>query len=271
MAFNVSSINRKTDRKPPRTIVYGGPKIGKTTLLASQPNVVFIQTEDGEGNIEDMPRFPLCKTFADVEACVMSLCIDDHDFESMALDSIDWLEPMIVARVCEEFKVTNIEKANGGYGKGYVAAEELFKGFLDSLTVLRDERKMAISILAHSQIKRFNSPDSEPYDRYQMKLREANAKKLEEWADIIGYLHQQTTIKETEVGFNKTIARAEGNGQLILSVQKRPAFDAGNRYNMPADIYIPPLPMSGWDQIAKHIPYYTGEVTPPVASTKKGK
>ena len=41
----LESITRGKENKPPRLFVYGQEGVGKTSLAASAPNPVFVQTE----------------------------------------------------------------------------------------------------------------------------------------------------------------------------------------------------------------------------------
>jgi hypothetical protein len=45
-----------------------------------------------------------------------------------------------------------------GYGKGYLAALDTWRSFLDGVNALRDERGMGVILIAHAEIKRFDSP-----------------------------------------------------------------------------------------------------------------
>ena len=47
-----------------------------------------------------------------------SLLDDDHDFETVVLDSLDWLENLVWEKTCQRLKVASIEEP--GYGRGYV-------------------------------------------------------------------------------------------------------------------------------------------------------
>ena len=52
MALSLSSLVTKTNEKPPLMVTYGRGKMGKTTRASEFPNAIFIQTEDGAGDIE---------------------------------------------------------------------------------------------------------------------------------------------------------------------------------------------------------------------------
>lgn len=119
MAFDLSSITRGKRLRAPKIVVYGPPKIGKSTFAASAPSAVGILTEEGLDNI-DVAAFPVAKTYEDVLAAITTLANDAHEFNSVFVDSLDWLEPLILGKICRENGVDNIEKI--GYGKGYGTA-----------------------------------------------------------------------------------------------------------------------------------------------------
>ena len=91
MAISLSSLKRSSDRKPPRIMCYGTAGIGKTTLGMSAPAPVFLQTEESE---VDCPTFGLLRTYAEIMDAVGALYNEPHDFQTVVLDSVDWLEPL---------------------------------------------------------------------------------------------------------------------------------------------------------------------------------
>ena len=70
----LSQIQAGKTRMPPRLFIYGTEGIGKSTLAASAPDAIFIQTEDGLGEI-DCHKFPLARTPEDVEH---ALVVEPH-------------------------------------------------------------------------------------------------------------------------------------------------------------------------------------------------
>ena len=124
-------------------------------------------TEDGLGTLE-VPHFPLARTFDEIMDALERLYTDEHGYRSVVIDSVDWLEPLVWQRACKDNRWASIEDA--GYGKGYIAALDLWRQYLDALDALRGERGMTVVQIAHTDIKRFDSPEHEPYDRYVIKL-----------------------------------------------------------------------------------------------------
>lgn len=241
MAFSLASLARNTP-KPPRIIIHGDPGVGKTTFGACAPKPVVIQTEDGLGNL-DVQAFPLAKSFSDVMEAIGSLYTEPHDFETLVVDSLDWLEPLVWQAVCTEHKVTSIETL--GYGKGYVEALRYWRQFYDGITALRDDRAMTVVMIAHSQVVRVEDPTMPAYDSHDLKLHKRAAALAEEFADVILYAAVRTNTVTEESGFNNKRTRATTTGERVMHTVGQPAFLAKSRFPMPS-----PLPLS-WDAFAQ--------------------
>jgi len=251
MAISLASLQRGAEVKPPRILVYGVQGIGKTTLIADAPAPVILQTEDGLGTL-DVPAFPLAKTYQDVMGALATLATEAHEFKTLGVDSLDWLEPLVQQHACRENGWKSIEDA--GYGKGYVAAMGFWREYVDAINYLRDTIGMTIIQTAHSQIKRFDSPETDPYDRYEIKLHKSAGALLMEHSDCVLFANYQMATTKADAGFKK-VTRAVGTGERVLNTQERPAFWAKNRYSMPEKL---PMPKDHpFQHVAAHIPYFS--------------
>ena len=241
MAFDLASIKKGKNIQAPRIFVYGVEGIGKSTFGAGAPKPIFIRTEDGLGSI-DTSSFDIATCSGDVMAALASLYSEDHDYQTLVLDSADWLEAMLR----REMEAKHSEK-DLGYGKDTIILSGMWNGILDGLNALRNNKNMAVIIIGHSQIKRFDSPETEPYDRYSPKLTERSSALIREWCDCVLFANYRTLIKKEEVGFNKTVSRGLSTGERLLYTSETPAYLAKNRYSMPASI-----PLS-WESFANAI------------------
>jgi hypothetical protein len=247
MAISLASIKRSGIPKPPISLLYAVHGIGKSTFGSCAPNPIFIQTEDGLGSIQ-ADTFGVLRSYGEIMESIGSLYNEEHNFKTVVLDSADWSEPLVWAEACRLNGWKDIEAP--GYGRGYVAALDLWKVLIDGLTALRDERDMGVIILAHSEIKRFESPEVEPYDRYQPKLHKGASAIVQEAADAVLFANYRVNTVKTDSGFNKKVVRGVGSGERLLYTVERPAFLAKNRWSLPDSI-----PLS-WDDFAAGIPYY---------------
>lgn len=254
------SVVKGAVHKPPRFFIYGIHGIGKSTLAASAPNPIFIPTEDGAGEI-DVAKFPAARNRDDVLQALRALYKEEHEYQTVVIDTADWLERFIHL----ELKV-NFSDKELSFGKDSIKAAEALNEVLLALNHLRERRGMGIIVLAHSEIKRFDSPLTEPYDRYQPKLQQRFSALMQEWADVVGFATFDVVVKKEDAGFNKEVRRGVSTGARTFYAEERPAFYAKNRYRMPVE-----MPLD-WKTIASHIPYYSvREGVDAPAGEKSGK
>ena len=246
MAISLASLKRSTTLSRPRILLHGVAGVGKTTFASKAEKPVVIQTEDGLGTLE-VDHFPLAKSFSDVSEALVSLYEEPHDFRTVIVDSADWLEPLIWKQACAIHKWGSIEEP--GYGKGYAAALDIWREYLEALNALRNDRDMTVIQIAHTDIKRFDSPVHEPYDRYVIKLQARAAALLQEHSDVVLFANYRVSIAKAEVGFNKKVARALGSGERVLHTEERPGFLAKNRYGLPDTLDL------DWSKFAAAMPH----------------
>lgn len=215
---------------PPRVVLYGPLKIGKSTWGSQAPGAIFQPVEEGIDNIE-VVALPVARTYTEVLDGITALYEQDHKFRTYVLDTLDWLEPVIWAQACQDHDKAGIEEF--GYGKGYVEALDYWRTFLGGLDALRRTKGMNVVLLAHNEIKRYDNPETEPYDRHSIKLHKAANALVSEWADCVLFANYKVFTTKTDVGFKKTKTRALDSAERLLYTTEKPAYIAGNRYGLP--------------------------------------
>jgi hypothetical protein len=227
-----SLVKGRQLENPFRITLYAGEGLGKSTFAAGAPSPIFIATEDGTAHL-DVARFPRPESWEDVLEAVQTLTDDKHEFRSLVVDTLDHAEPLVWKHVCEQNNVKGIEDVGGGYGKGYQAALDVWRGFLRSLEVLQSKTRMNVILLAHAQIKTFKSPDTADFDRYSMKLNDKAAGLIKEWSDAVFFANYETVAKE-----DKKTKRVRGidTGARLIYTQRRAAYDAKTRYALPESL-----------------------------------
>jgi len=240
----LDTIQNGKEAKPPRIMLYGSEGIGKSTFGAKAPKAIFLPTEDGLGEI-DCHKFPLAKDLNAVFMSLEALVKEQHYFQTVIIDSCDWLERLIFDEVCREFGVKSVEKADGGYARGYVHALTYWRKIINALELLRNEKGMACILIAHAKIERFEDPESSAYDRYSPRLHRHACALISEWVDAVLFATRRFRTQKEDAGFNRerTIAAPVGadGGERIIRTLGGPACVAKNRFNLPSE-----LPLS-WD------------------------
>ena len=227
----IASIINGRIKSPRRTLLYGVHGVGKSTWASQAEKPIFIQTEDGIADL-DCAKFPLAKTYEDVFSNILDLYEEKHDFKTVVVDSLDWLEKLVFKSLCDEQGKKNIE--DFGYGKGYQIALDKWKTFLDGITALRNEKNMSVIFLAHGHIERFENPETESYDRYAPAFHKKASAMIQQWCDEVFFASYKVRIKETTEGMKD---RKRGlQGARYIRTSDSPYCMAKNRLNLPEEI-----------------------------------
>jgi hypothetical protein len=213
-------------------LVHGRDGVGKSTFGANSPSPVFLGTEDGTSHL-DVARFPVPKSWEDVQDAIRTLTIESSHFESLVVDSLDWAEPLVWRHVCKQAGVLNIEDVGGGYGKGYVAAVDQWRVFLSALEHLQAARKMHVLLIAHSIIKKFANPEGEDYERYVIAMHEKSASVMRQWVKGVYFANFETFAVAKS---KREKVKGVSTGARLLMTQPSAAYDAKDRYSLPESI-----------------------------------
>jgi len=245
---NKLKIITTTPTKPPRIIVYGDHKVGKSTFGKGCPKPIFIQTEDGLESL-GVEAFPKCDTFEDLQAQLEHVRDNDLGYKTLVLDSLDWAEKLIWEKICRDNGWAQI--GDGPFGKGYKLALVYWNIVIDLLDEINLNCKMLILLIAHAKIVKFQDPSAEDYDRYSLDLHDKSSKLLCEYVDIIGFAANQVAVIENKEGFGKSF-KAKSTGRRELNLNMKASFEAGNRYGLPDK-----LPLE-WAELERGIKSYFG-------------
>jgi hypothetical protein len=238
----LSHVQHGRNAKPPRILVYGTEGIGKSTFGSQAPKPIFIQTEDGLDEIA-CDKFPLATTFDDVVTALSELGSQEHEYETVVIDSLDWTERLIWDKLCAQYGVNSIEKVDGGYARGYMHALTFWRQIIDQLNALRNQRGMVVLLIAHAKVERFEDPEAVGYDRYVPRLHKHATGLISEWSDVVCFATRKfrTQSEDAAFGRKRNIAHAIGRdgGDRILRCVGGPACVAKNRYGI-----VEELPLS---------------------------
>jgi len=123
-------------------IVYGPPKIGKTTLAAQFPGVLFLATEDGQGShgcyrvaVDSWEKF--------LAAC-KELATTKHDFKTLVVDTVDNLWELCSAYICAKRGIEHESELE--YGKGFQLVQTEFFRAVTKLSLL----PFGLVLISHS-------------------------------------------------------------------------------------------------------------------------
>lgn len=217
----LNTITRGRTANAPRIVLYGMEGIGKSTFSANMPNPIFIQTEDGLSNI-DCASFPLAKSFQDVLEQLDAVATEKNDFQTVVVDSLDWLERLVFEAVSNEAKVESIESIP--FGKGYVFALSYWKNFLDVCTKLHEQNKI-ILFTAHAVAEDYSDPEVSGLKRFTPRLHKTARSLISEYVDVI-------LLATRKYG----AARGEKENPRVIRSESTPYQVAKSRYSIPNEM-----------------------------------
>jgi hypothetical protein len=215
----------------PMLCIYGPPGMGKTTLSAAFPNSLHLLFEDGLPAGVQVQAIRHLTTLDGLLGVLRQLFANEHTFETLVVDTVDALEPIVLDSVCRENGWANIETPS--YGKGYTLADAAWRKVLAALDHLRRRKGMTIVLLGHSNVEKIEDPRVPIYSAYALRLHRRARSLVMDACDVVGFLSTDIRAITEDKGFGQERIRADAGGMRWLFVEGRPAFMAKNRYRMP--------------------------------------
>jgi len=228
----------KGGHHPPRVVIYGPPKIGKSSFGADAPNPIFVPTEDGIDNVE-VDRFPRPTSWPELLANVERVATEEHEYQTLVLDTINGAAELAANHVCEtRFGNDWGPRGYQSFGQGAAATSEEIRRLLPALDRCRT-REMTVLLLAHAGTQRVPNPLDADFSKWVPDLDRRIWARIAAWADVIGRAEYQHSIVRDATGK----AKAMGASVRIIRFAGSAAEDVGTRvgFDLPAEI-----PLS-WD------------------------
>lgn len=191
-------------------LIYGRPKIGKTTLAASFPEAVFLATEPGLNHLE---AYEVAVTSWDtfLEAC-NELASGKHPFKTIVIDTIDNLAKFCSDYICKKYKVEY--EGDLGHGKGWALVKAEFHRVLLKLSQL----PYGLILISHAKEKEVESRTGS-YTKMVTSLPDRFAEIALAIPDMILYLDQESTTDE----------EGQKAWRRVIRTKPTPYYEAGDR------------------------------------------
>jgi hypothetical protein len=131
------------------TLIYGKPKIGKSTFAAGFPSALFLDCEGGLQSLETF-RLPIF-TWADFLGACGELAQGNHDFKTVVVDTVDQ-----AYQRCREHTLSSLNlkhESDGEIGKGWDMVSSEFLRVISKLALL----PYGLVLISHAQEKEFKT------------------------------------------------------------------------------------------------------------------
>lgn len=225
---------------PFRVLLYGPEKAGKSTFAAAAPSPIFMGKDSGTEHL-DIKRMPQPETWRDVLEGLHEVATRGKSlgFKTLVVDPLGWFEPMAVLDFTNDVNA-NLATWGGGHGAGYQALSDRWRMFIAGIERVWTAG-LNVILIGHSTVKMFNDPEGHGYERYELAVDKRAAGPLKQWVDHILFTKREAYGK---VDPTTKKAKAYGSAARMLYTEWTPAYDAGNRASLPAE-----LPLS-WEAFA---------------------
>lgn len=220
---------------PLRIAVIGEGGLGKTTFASCAPYPIVLDLERGSKRFQHIGRnkSPI-ETWENLRASIDWLRTSKHPYKTVVIDTLDRAEWLCWKHVCETDRVASIEQVGKGFGKGYTASYEEFRGLFSKLEKLGEDRDMHVIILAHPKVEKVQNPSGADYGRYTFKVHSSVGNLMFEACDHVLFAARNTVV--TDEVFDEARHRAIGGEQRVLRTTGGPTWVAKSRDSIPDKI-----------------------------------
>ena len=200
----LKKVKRKAVSDNPKSLLlYGAPKVGKTTALSQLNDCLIIDTEGGanmvDGYIETVNN-------RDDFIALLQEAKEGHDYTYVALDTVDKVADWAEKAVCQEESVTAV--ADLAFGKGFGMVREKV---LNTIQVLKEIFPHVI-IIGHR--------------KWAKSIVDGKALVEPESLDLTGKLKNMLMADCDAIGY---VYRDDEKGKLMVSFKPNDSLEAGSR------------------------------------------
>lgn len=238
------------NKRPPRILVYGRNKKGKTRFCASAPNVLILDPEDGtigEKQI-DPDTWPI-NTWHDLNEAYLFLKSGKHNYDWVAIDGLTKISNISLRWVMAQEEERDLSRKPGmvqrpDYGK----SGELIKGLMHNFHSLT---KMGVIITAQERMEEVvaaeEGGDEEAVIADYMfvpDLPKGARSTVNQVVDVIGRIYTVTGEFERKVRKNDKLVKVPYRVQRRLWVGPHDQYDTGFRseFDIPDMFKNPTIP-----------------------------
>jgi hypothetical protein len=202
--MTLKKVKRKAISQNPKTmLLYGAPKVGKTTALSELDDCLIIDTEGGADMIEGYVE--TVKNRGDLIELLKS-AQEGHDYKYVAIDTIDKVATWAEKAVCEEENVSSVQDL--AFGKGFGLVREKV---LNTVQILKEIFPHVI-IVGHR--------------KWARAVVDSKAIVEPESLDLTGKLKNMLMADCDAIGY---VYRDDEKGNLMVSFKANEALEAGSR------------------------------------------
>jgi hypothetical protein len=223
-------IHKGKKQRARRVLIYGENGVGKSTIASRFPNPLFLNLEDGLGDI-DCDSTEVIKSVTEFDGCLIHCA--ETEYQTIVVDTVDWLEKLIFDDVAKKAGKDTIDDI--GFGKGYQAVELAWREIFKGLGYLWNQGRHIV-FTCHEMTEKLTNPEGDSYNYWRPSLHTKGSGLVTEWCDEVLFVRYKTHTVIKEEGFGRKRAIGIGGKERVIICNKTAAVEAKNRLGMPDEL-----------------------------------
>lgn len=227
--LNIQPTVISRDLKGKYILLYGKPKVGKTTLASHFPKNLLIAFEKGYNAIDGIIAQDVSK-WADFKLVLRQLEKPEaqEKFDTITIDTATIAYEKCEQFICAQNGVQSI--ADIPWGQGYAKTKQEFENCLRKITMLG----YGLVLISHIETRKEKIDDEHEREILAPSMPKRCYEVVNQIVDIIGYIATEWDD--------------EGNSQRWLYTRQTPTIMAGSRFK-----YLAPKIKLGYDELVEAI------------------
>lgn len=174
---------------------------------------------------------------------------DTQGRESIVLDALGGFERLCHEHVCaKNFSNDWSDAGFLSFHKGFEISVGEWMKMLQRLDTLHAKGVMPV-LLGHSRVKAFKNPAGADFDRYECDVHAKTWAATARWADAVLFGNYRALVDKVVSTAKSSKGKGIGGTDRVLYAERRDAWDAKNRYGMPAEFDLSSEPSESWAAI----------------------
>ena len=217
------------DLKGKYLLIYGKPKVGKTTLASKFPKNLLIAFEKGYNAIDGVKAVDI-NTWADFKLVLRQLKKPEAQamYDTITIDTTTIAYEMCEQFICAQNGVQTV--ADIPWGQGYTATKKEFESCLRQITMLG----YGLVLISHIETRKEKTADDSEIEILAPSMPKRCYEVVNQIVDIIGYIATEWDDL--------------GNSQRYLYTRQTPTVMAGSRFP-----YLAPKIKLGYQELVDAI------------------
>jgi len=220
MTLPEKKSEKKLSIKDMTTLIYGAPKIGKSTFCSQSENALFLSTEPGL-NALSVYKVDV-RSWSDFLSACGEIAKGKHNYKTIVIDTIDNLHKSCAEYVCQKHGIEH--ESDLSFGKGFKLVQDEFARAINKLAFL----PYGLILVSHAQEKELETAAGK-----RLKILPTLPDKVHKFiaglADIILYCDIE----------RKTDDKGKTTQRRVVRTKPSATYEAGDRTGLlPATISL---------------------------------